>query len=81
MKVTIEIPDYTEGFKAGFDQVKHGQVGEVRRALMEALGVSTLQSVRDYMHGRTPLKVGQVRLVEEVFHMFEITENIWGKGL
>lgn len=64
-------------FKLGFSQVKRKDSQEVRKQIMEALGLTTRASWYSRLNGDVEPKVSEARAIEEVFGEFGIT-NVWG---
>lgn len=67
------------GFRRGLAQVRMGEYAEVRKALMEALGINNRNSLAAYASGRQEMKVTQAEAVEGVFNRYGVTKNIWGE--
>lgn len=64
-------------FKKGYGQIKQKDLPNVRKELMQALGVSNRMSLSQYMRGKIEPKMGQAKAIEQVFAKYGITE-VWG---
>lgn len=65
-------------FKKGYGQIQQKHLPEVRKDLMQALGVNNRVSLSRYKNGLTEPKLSQAEAVEQVFSRYGITD-IWGE--
>jgi len=66
----------TRGFRAGYNQIPHGKIKEVKAKIMEALGVNNPVSFSRYKTGKVDMKISQAEAVMAVFENYEIFE-VW----
>lgn len=64
-------------FKCGFGQVKQKDAKEVRRKIMDALGLTTRASWYARLNGVVEPKLSEAKAIEEIFHAYGVKE-IWG---
>ena len=65
-------------FLRGLKELKVKELPEVRREIMDALGVTTPESFRNYAGGRhARLDVAKARRIEEIFARHGVS-NCWG---
>lgn len=64
-------------FRLGFSQVKQRDIRDVRRKIMQALGIKTRSSWMMRLNGVVEPKVSEARAIEEIFAEYGITE-VWG---
>ena len=67
----------TKKFKRGLGEVRVCQIAACREELMGALGVTTLQALRNYAEGKRKLDVEVAAKIEIIFAKYGVT-NPWG---
>lgn len=69
----------SKAFMKGLREIKVKDAAEVRESIREILGVSTLQSLRNYANGRTVnLDVDKARQIEALFASYGVND-CWGE--
>lgn len=65
-------------FKRGYMQVKKKDLRNLRKEIMQALGVVTIQTFYNRMNGDVEPRVSEMKAIESIFRKYGITE-IWGE--
>lgn len=67
-----------KAFKKGLDELKVKDLPEVRQSLFRILGITTMQSFRNYSNGKVlNLDVDKAKQIEALFASYGIS-NPWG---
>lgn len=68
----------SKAFKKGLDELKVKDLPEVKRSLCRILGITTMQSFRNYSNGKVlNLDVDKAKQIEALFASYGIS-NPWG---
>ncbi len=65
-------------FKKGYGQVMNKDASAVRRKIMKALKITTLQGFRNRLAGNVEPRVSERAAIEKIFAEYGI-KNIWGE--
>jgi hypothetical protein len=78
MKNVEEMKIRPHSFRRGYDQLKRGEYLEVRREIMESLGITTKMSFYNRLNGKIVPKVTEAEIIEGIFAGRGILE-VWGR--
>lgn len=65
-------------FKKGWNQLPQTKTNEVRKKIMQALGLQTRTSFYPRLNGDIEPKLGEALAIEDIFNEYGITD-IWGE--
>lgn len=65
-------------FKNGYEQLRSCDQKPFRETLTKRLGMTTSAGFYGRMRGDVEPKASEVRIIEETFAEFGVTENVWG---
>lgn len=66
-------------FKKGWNQLKHVDVEDCRKKLMEALSLTSTPPFYQRLNGKVEPKVTEAEAIERIFAEYGITE-VWGEA-
>ncbi len=78
MKHIEETKIRPHSFRRGYDQLKRSEYLDVRREIMEALGITTEMAFYNRMNGKIIPKVTEAEIIEGIFAKRGILE-VWGR--